>query len=320
MSKVVFLYVLIDTLLFSSLEVALKGLVDLQTPMQINCTRFVIGGIFLLPLALAELRKRKITLSLAQIKQFFSIGFIGTVFSLSMYQMAVELVPANVVGVIFCCNTVFVVALAHIFMRTPLYTWQVVALILSSLGILSLIDPLNTTLPPKGLILSVAAPIAFALYSVFGGALARELGGITFTCGSFLAGSLEMLILIVIGQIEPCATFFVNHGLGFLAHVHLLQGYNWTTFFLVLYVGVGVSGLGFVCYFLAQQQGSPLIASLAFFFKPILLPTFAFIVLGEQMNVMMFLGVGLILASSILVIYKHLQQTKKLEEKFKRVS
>ncbi|MBQ7738611.1 MAG: DMT family transporter [Desulfovibrionaceae bacterium] len=318
MSKIVFLYVFIDVLLFSSLEVALKGLVGLQSAMQVNCTRFVIGGLFLLPLALAELRKRKIKLNKIHIRQFFLLGFVGTVFSLSMYQMAVELVPANVVGIIFCCNTIFVVALAHIFMRTPLYSWQIVALTLSSLGIVALIDPFNTTLPANGLILSVAAPIAFALYSVFGGTLARELGGISFTCGSFLAGSLEMLFLIGLGQIDFVAGFFSSYGFGFLAHVNLFQGYNLTTFLLVLYVGIGVSGLGFVCYFLAQEHGSPLIASLAFFFKPILLPILSFIVLGERLNFMMVLGIVLILGASFLIIYKYLEHNKHLEAKFRK--
>ena len=43
-------YVLVTTLLFSSMEIALKSIAGQFNPVQLNFSRFLVGGIFLLPL------------------------------------------------------------------------------------------------------------------------------------------------------------------------------------------------------------------------------------------------------------------------------
>lgn len=297
-----YFFVLLATFFFSSMEVALKGMVGSIGPMQVNCTRFLLGGIFLIPFALLELRKRGKVIGLKDWLSFSWLGCIGTVLSLTMFQLAVECIPANIVAVIFCCNTVFVLFFAFLFFKVPVRAIQIVALFLSCLGMLFIINPLETELPPHGLLLSVAAPVLFAVYAVLAGPFCRQFGAISVTSATFLCGSMEMLFLIVLGNTPWGSHLFGTLGLEFLCDVHMLDGYTLKNFLLMLYVSVGVSGCGFACYFHAQELASPLVASLAFFVKPVLAPLFAYILLGENVTLFMLFGIILIVIGSFLVI------------------
>ena len=55
-----YVFILLATLFFSSMEVALKTVAYDFHPMQLNCTRFLIGGLLLLPFGLKSLKKKGI--------------------------------------------------------------------------------------------------------------------------------------------------------------------------------------------------------------------------------------------------------------------
>ena len=56
-----YLYIAVTTLLFSSMEVALKLFSGQFNPIQLNFSRFLVGGLVLIPFAVRELKKRGIT-------------------------------------------------------------------------------------------------------------------------------------------------------------------------------------------------------------------------------------------------------------------
>ena len=53
-----FVCIVLATILFSLMEVTLKGVSAHFHPFQLNFTRFLIGGLVLLPFALRALRRR----------------------------------------------------------------------------------------------------------------------------------------------------------------------------------------------------------------------------------------------------------------------
>ena len=53
-----YLYILLAAMIFSTTEVALKGLGGVFAPMQITCLRFLIGGLLLVPFALRSMKKK----------------------------------------------------------------------------------------------------------------------------------------------------------------------------------------------------------------------------------------------------------------------
>ena len=52
-----YLYIVIATLFFSSMEIALKSVSGQFNSVQMNLTRFLIGGLVLIPFALRTLKK-----------------------------------------------------------------------------------------------------------------------------------------------------------------------------------------------------------------------------------------------------------------------
>ena len=51
-----YLYIAVTTLLFSSMEVALKLISGQFNPIQLNYSRFLVGGLVLIPFAVRELK------------------------------------------------------------------------------------------------------------------------------------------------------------------------------------------------------------------------------------------------------------------------
>ena len=89
------------TILFSLMEISLKSVSGSFHPFQINFTRFLIGGLVLLPFALQKLKKRgadapnRIARALLKMA---GLGFIGIFVSMTFYQLSVMHTDASVVA------------------------------------------------------------------------------------------------------------------------------------------------------------------------------------------------------------------------------
>lgn len=304
------LFVCVATVFFSTMEIALKQIVDAFSAMQVNTTRFLLGGLALIPFALRDLRRGEEKLTLTALAQLAALGLLGIVLSMGLYQLAVELAPASVVAVIFCGNTAFVLFFAHIFLKSPIARNQIAALVLAILGIVCILKPFASVLRAEALVYAVLAPATFALYAVLSTPLCRRYSGVVVTCSTFLLGSAELLVLIFLADLAPVAAFLKAHGMGFLADVHLFSGYTWSSFLGMLYVGIGVSGIGYAAYFMAAETGSPFTASLVFFFKPVLAPILAWILLGDSIPPSMLLGIVCIVAGSCCLILVRLRDLR----------
>ena len=64
------------TFFFSSMEIALKISAGHYNPIQLTFLRFLIGGVVLLPLAMHEIKAKKITIKFNDVKFFILTGFI----------------------------------------------------------------------------------------------------------------------------------------------------------------------------------------------------------------------------------------------------
>ncbi|MDQ7096525.1 DMT family transporter [Desulfosporosinus sp. PR] len=293
------LYILLSTLMFSTMEIALKVVSGDFNPIQITFLRFIIGGIILFPLALKGLRARNYHLQRTDFTFFALTGFICVIVSMILYQMAILSAQASVVAVLFSCNPLFVILFAFGLLREKIYMRTVVSLLISMSGIIVIMDPLHLSGNATGFILAILAAVTFALYSVIGRKRSKDYGGVALTCFSFLFGSLEMLILIFITRISGVAAFFTGVGLKSFAAVPILQGINGRTLPALIYIGIGVTGLGYAFYFLAMEETSTATASLVFFIKPALAPLLALLLIHEPITAPMAVGIVLILAGSL---------------------
>ena len=161
-----FLCIALTTILFSLMEVTLKGVSVHFHPFQINFTRFLIGGLVLLPFALRTLRRRGADapkLDALALAKMAGLGFIGIFVSMTFYQLAVVHTDASVVAILFSSNPLFVMLFAALLLGEAIYKHNVAALVLELLGILVIVSPWNMRLDPYGVLFVLIAVLAFAL-------------------------------------------------------------------------------------------------------------------------------------------------------------
>ena len=293
-----YLYIVLCAIIFSTMEVMLKTVHGVFAPMQITCLRFLIGGILLIPFALRSMKKKGAAFTRADIGFFALTGFLCVAFSMVLYQMAVTHTKASVVAVIFSCNPIFVTVLASLLLHERIHRNHLIALALELLAVLIIIDPLHTTLDPVGITLVLLSAATFALYAVLGKKQCTQYSGVAVTCFSCLAASAEMIVLMLISHIPAVADALQAAGLPMFAAMPFFSGYTTGNLLNVLYICVFVTAGGYACYFMGMEATSAMQGSLVFFFKPVLAPILAMLILGEEIPWNMWAGIGLMLTES----------------------
>lgn len=292
-----YIFIFLATVFFSSMEVALKTVAHDFNPMQLNCTRFLVGGLLLMPFALRGLRQHGARVTAAW-KGFAWLGFVGLVVSMMFYQMSILYAPASVVSVLFSCNPVLVLAFAYLILRADIRPQHITALVMEVAAALIIIDPLHTTLDPVGITLVLLSAATFALYAVLGKKQCAQYSGVAVTCFSCLAASAEMIVLMLISHIPAVADALQAAGLPMFAAMPFFSGYTTGNLLNVLYICVFVTAGGYACYFMGMEATSAMQGSLVFFFKPVLAPILAMLILGEEIPWNMWAGIGLMLVAS----------------------
>ena len=305
-----YLYIILTTIIFSTMEIALKMVSDVFNPIQLTFTRFFIGGLFLIPFAVQALRQKHAAITSSDLKYFAFLGFLGIFISMILYQLAVQNTKASVVAVLFSCNPVFVTIFAFFLVKEAIHKNNIVALILEVIGSVIIINPLHVKLSVLGVTLTIASTLIFALYGVFGKRRSAKYGGIVITCFSFLFGAAEMLVVIALSHIPSVAAWLSSEGLAMFSNIPLFSGYTWAVLPIVTYICIINSGIGYACYFTAMEKTSAQTASLVFFFKPILAPILALIILHEVIPVNMLIGILFILIGSLASILPDLLAQK----------
>lgn len=287
--------------MFSSMEIALKVAGATFNPIQLNLIRFFIGALVLLPFASKGLKTSKRKLGKEDWYLFCLTGFLCVIVSMTLFQLAVVATKASTVAVLFSCNPVFALIFAFIILREHLGRANLIAVVISILGLLVIIDPLHLT-KPMGIILGVLAAVTFGFYSIISryGSMKRGLNGIVMTCYTFVAGTIELLILSLITHIPFIAKFLGSvPSLKTFQNLPILQNITIGSLPMLLYLGVCVTGGGFAFYFLAMENSNVSTASLVFFIKPGLAPILAAMLIGEKVTGLTIIGIIIILLGSV---------------------
>ena len=308
-------YIAVAVVMFTSFEVVLKFIAGQINSVQLTLTRFSIGFLFLLPLALHTLKKRGKRLNAKTLAYFALLGLTGIALSMPILHLAVNYTDSAVVAVLFSCNPVFVTFLAFFLLGEAIKKRHIAALTLEIAGTLALINPFQTQLNMTGVVLALLSTLFFSIYGVMGKKKVAEYGGAVVTCFSFLFGSLIVLVFILITHIPAVADAIMAAGLPGFANIPILSGYTLENLPYVLYVSAGVAGIGFCAYFLAMEYQPASVVSLVYFFKPALSPVLAWWLHGEVISANMLLGIILIVAGSLCAIIPGILDTKRLPAK-----
>lgn len=302
--KKVYIYIALSSLLFSVMEIALKEVGNTFNPIQLTFLRFFIGSIVLLPLAIKKLRARGHGLNRQDIMFFAMTGFICVVVSMSFFQLAVIYAKASTVAILFSCNPIFVVPLAYFILKEKITKRTILSLALSIMGIMLIVNPLH--MPNKyGVLFSLLAAATFAMYGVIGqkGSLKHGYQAIVLNSFSFLIGSFEMFLLILVSKIHIVSAGLTSIGLKDFANIPVIKGITLQHLPALLFIGVMVTGLSYTLYFLAMEVTSANEASMVFFIKPVLAPIFSFLILHEEILSNVRSGIILIIIGSAIMLF-----------------
>lgn len=308
-----YFYIFVAVVMFTSFEVVLKFIAGQINSVQLTLCRFSIGFIFLLPIAIRTLKKRGRRLDRGSIAYFALLGLVGIALCMPILHMAVSYTNSSVAAVMFSCNPVFVTFLAYFLLKEPIKPRHIVALTLEILGTVVIISPWDAKLNMTGVALALISTLLFSLYGVMGKRKVAEYGGAVVTCFSFMFGSLIVLAFILMTHIPAIARIFQGAGLDSFANIPIFTGYNLENLPYVLFVSVGVAGIGFCTYFLAMEYQPASVVSLVYFFKPALSPILAWMIHGEEITQSMFAGVTLIVAGSLCAIIPGIIESKKVK-------
>lgn len=278
-----FLYIAATAFLFSTMEIASKLIVNEIDPFQLVFLRFLVGGLFLLPFALVDVRRQGLKLGPRDLLFFVGVGFLGVTASMSLFQAALLYAKASVVAVVFSCNTIFTSLFAVLILKER-FSWRsAVAIGLGLVGVVVILNPLNMNPDFRGIALACASAVLFALFGVIGTTRVGRYGGFVLNSFSFLAGVVLLLPFLL------------------LTHRPLVAGIDGGNIWVLLYLGVFVTGIGYACYLTAMRRTSAIETSAVFFIKPALAPLLAWAILGERPTVGMAAGVvAIVLGAGLL--------------------
>ncbi len=297
------LYIALATLIFSTMEVVLKlpAVAGAFHPMQITMERFLVGGLCLLPIAIHLLKKNGKRLSAADLGYFAFTGLLCVPLSMVLFQLAVTYGQANVVAVLFSGNPIFVTILAFLLLHEAIHWNNILALVFEIFGILAIMNPFGgAEVNPISVVLVLLSALFFALYAVLGKKKTAKVGSIVVTCYSFLFGALELFLLLLLGRTGLGASLYGAMGLDIFCNVPFLQGLTAQSLPYFLFIGIVNSAAGYVFHMLAIEKTSATHGSLVFFFKPIVAPIVAALLLGEAITLPIGIGIAFFLAGSLL--------------------
>ncbi len=312
--------VIIATLCFSSMEVAIKATHGAFNANQLNFLRFLIGGLILLPPALQKLKRAGYKLTVSDLGKTALTGFICVVISMTCFLLSVAKLSASLASIFISCNTFFGIIFARLLLGEKNSKNVYVALIICFIGMLfTIINPFEFSksqikVSTEGVILGLVCGITFALYGVVGKIYAKgkPIGGTVMTAFAFLFGALELAVLMAVTHIPAVAQCMLKAGFTSFAYIPFFTGITWLNFPLLMFISIVITGIAYVCYFYAIEQLSLTFASLVFFIKPVLAPIFAIIFLYEAQELNFWIGLVFIVAGSAIIFLENKKKTKKV--------
>lgn len=287
--KKVYACIFLTGFLFATMEVSLKVAGTGMDSFQLTFLRFFIGGLIILPFAIAEMKKNKVRIGLKDIGFLTVVGITGIPLSMLFFQLGVMECNASTASVLICINPLFTMVFAHFILNEKMNRGKLIVLALGLAGVVFMIRPwdLQEGNSVIGIVYMMLASIFFGLYTCIGKISTAKVGTFAQTSLSFILGSLVLLVIILFMGRPVTA--------GIAA--------NWLE---VMYISVFVTGLGYISYFTAIRLSDAVTGSIAFFIKPAIAPVIAVIVLHDAILWNTVAGIVLILGASYLNI--HLQR------------
>ncbi|KYH35480.1 putative DMT superfamily transporter inner membrane protein [Clostridium tepidiprofundi DSM 19306] len=274
------IYIVLAAFIFSTMEVVGKMIAGDLNAFQVTFLRFLIGCVVLLPLTVNELKKRSIKINKDDIIYFILTGLLCIPISMVLLQVSVGYTKASTAAIMFSTNPVFTIPFAYFILKESIRKENIYSIAISLIGILFIFNPLSIGGGIKGMLIALASSITFSLYTVISKKRIEKYGGIIFNFFTFLVGDLVLLVILI------------------MFNIPIIKGVTVSNMPIILYLGIILTGLGYVVYIAAIKETSPVVASTVFFIKPALAPIVSVILLKESITFNVIIGIAFILIGS----------------------
>lgn len=254
-----------------------------------NGIRSLIGGIVLLPVIFFRSRKNPVKLSPVEKKQtrkdnIKGILIVGTMLCIgsNLQQFAFDYIEPGKVGFITALYMLLVPLISFIAYKKkqPVTTWIGVILGVGGLYMICMGGASSFSLG-KGEILAMLCSIAFALHIIVIDKYAPKIDTIVLSCGQYLVTGVVSCILMFI---------FEKPDVGNIMQAAVP----------ILYAGIMSCSCAFTFQIIGQKYTEPTLASMLLCTESVFSVIFSFIILGERMTAIEYVGCAVMFTAIII--------------------
>lgn len=275
-----YVFIVLTAVIFSTMEISGKMVAGEINSFQLTFLRFLIGALMLMPFAIRDVSKRKLIFKKDDYGYFIITGLLCVPASMAFLQLAVVYTKASLAALMFSTNAVLTIPFAYLILKESVNKKMCISILISIAGLLFILNPFGMNVNLKGLIFGILSALTFSLYTVITKKRIGKYGGYVFNFMTFIIGDAILLIMLILFKMP------------------IIHGVNSSNIIVILYMGIVVTGLGYIFYLGAIKETSAVASSAVFLIKPALAPVLSLLLLGETLSFNTVIGILFILAGS----------------------
>jgi drug/metabolite transporter (DMT)-like permease len=274
---------LVAASIWGGMYVVSKVVLEVIPPFSLLTLRLLLGAV---TLGVVIALRKKVDFTREQFRNSFLVGFVGYGISLGFQFVGTKLSTASNGALVTSATPAFVLLFAPFLLGEQTTTRRIVALVISSLGVLAVIDPRTAEFSPSlfwGNLSLIAAALTWALYSV----LVRKVSKTT----DLLTSSAVMLL----GGLPTSILFSY-----FELRIQTLGTITLGVIGGVLFIGILSTAVAMFLWNYAFAELPAAVASLTFFAQPVVGTLLGWFFLGETITPLFITG-GVLIGVGILI-------------------
>ncbi len=276
--------------IWGGMYVISKVMLDVIPPFTLLALRLILGILSLAVVFLLQ-HTQEISQSLpsaSQMRDSFLVGVVGYGISLGFQFVGTKLSTASNGALVTSATPAFVLLFAPYLLHEKHTPRRILALLISTLGVLAVIDPRKAELSPSlfwGNLSLLAAALTWALYSVLVRKVTQK-ADLLVSSAVMLAGGVPSSLLLAGWEMQ-------TQGIGEI-NLAVIGG--------ILYLGILSTALAMFLWNYAFAKLPAAIASLTFFAQPLVGTFLGWLFLKEPITPLflaggILIGIGLVIAS-----------------------
>ena len=270
--------------IWGGMYVVSKVVLEVIPPFVLLAIRLAMGA---MALGIAiYFRKNKTTITKEFLWKSVLVGFVGYGISLGFQFVGTKLSTASNGSLVTSATPAFVLIFAPFLLGERTTTRRIIALAISSLGVIAVIDPRNAELSPTlfwGNMSLLAAALTWALYSVLVRKVSKS-GDLLTSSAIMLLGGLPSSLLFGIWEVH-------TQGVGEIT-IGIIGG--------LLFLGIISTAIAMFLWNYAFAELPAAVASLTFFAQPVVGTLLGWFFLAEKITPL-FLAGGVLIGIGILI-------------------